>query len=160
MDAVIGFFLFGAFGFWIAVALLFFFAVASSADNDESGVLTAVFTIGLVWFVSWAADIPLWSAIKANGWLMNIGVVVAYLLVGFGWSLFKWRRLLSKYDDNNSTKKYRPEFNNKLDDISYWIAFWPTSLTYYVFAEWVIDLLGKIKVLVSKLRFIYDWVEK
>jgi hypothetical protein len=119
----------------------------------------------------------------------TLGIVCCYLLIGFGWSLFKWTKYVAEY----ISEKYKPyalksetkvEFYRRISDknldnipqIDYrnycsvlynsnrivsWIVTWPISLVAYLLSDFLVNLL---KNLVIRLSRLYDnvvkmWVE-
>lgn len=171
--AVAGFFAVGT--FWFALAMLgFLFWITACAwaddsdyNSDEDGVWTTVaflLLLGFLWLVTGTSPKDF---VANHSWGELISYFLGYVGVGFGWSLFKWRSKVKKWyvfskkraDQGKKLFQEKPQVKDNLDSIVYWMVYFPFSMLAYFIGEWLLKLYKKLKELIMKLRFVYDWVE-
>lgn len=86
--------------FWIVVAIVFIACIARVEDDDERGRLGYVSTVLVIFlviafFLDRAFVTGLWTGVSSD-WSATIFRSLAYLLLGLGWSFFKWWQFAKK----------------------------------------------------------------
>ena len=148
LAAILGFFVFPCLGFWLlAIFLSVVYTIATEVDTHGFAVFSTIVGVALLWKTI-ALGFAVWP-------LMLIGLGV-YLLIGGGWSVWRYRKFCQEfivknpfkdrsgsdsvdYSDGKQytlsageyyRKKLRPsEHKSRLIG---WIAYWPWSLIWNV----------------------------
>jgi hypothetical protein len=136
---------------------LLFIAVLILDFNEikfMSGLLSVVILSGIYLIFK--------NSIPDVGWPTIVMIIAGYLTVGIGWSLFKFRRyvskLLGKYEAGKDKDKTMFDYTQlqrsvsltteNVERISYWAGFWPVSVVGFFlhdFLNWVVtDVLAKL----------------
>lgn len=185
-ETIGAFFIVGAFGFWLVLAILSFLIAAACFEDDDqnsSGGWTLLGIVVLTAFLWVSTGTSPVAFVKEHTWLEILMFISGYIVTGFGWSLFKWRNRIKKWALSKRAKVKafkkepvpngfandprsmdpatlpKPEFQKSVDDVAFWFVFWPFSMLSYVIGEWLLDLLRWIGEVLKKLKGVYRWVE-
>jgi len=80
-------FLLGSFGFW-ALIVIATLILLYCAENDRGGLATLT-VIGSLCLLNWCGQIPVFSYIWTNPWMIVPGIA-AYFVLGTLWGVGKW----------------------------------------------------------------------
>lgn len=180
-EAFLAFFIIGA-GFWIVSILLMLFIAAAcyeGIDDPASGAWASVWLVILGIFLWGTTGTSPIEWFKSHSWPELLGYAGGYIVSGFSWSLFKWRAKIKKWAiakrerlaaskevtgkpvelNGDSYRNRKPELQRHVDDVTFWLVFWPFSVLAYAIGEWLVDLLDWIGTQLMKLKKVYRWVE-
>jgi hypothetical protein len=145
LESILGFFAFGALGFWLLLAALSI-VYTVSVEVDKHGV--AIFATILAILLGWNN-----LGLLFHNWQLLLIGVAAYGIAGGAWSVFRWFKycrkyieehpnekisLIEGYGDNKRTLTLEQYYSEKLNPSAHksklisWIVYWPFSLFWHI----------------------------
>ncbi len=100
-----------------------------------------------------------------NAMIVNLPLILAafalWIMIGIGWSSFKWKKLVIKQAEiwkelgsrEENYDHYRPVFSNFKMAIFTWVIYWPFSFLNYFLGEFIRDVVDK---LIMFFKAMYD----
>lgn len=128
--------------FGVLLFLAMFVVVAVCAEDDNAGA-------ALFFFLVWLAVLTLFSTVRpleflATNWLPLLMLIPVYLLVGFGWALYRWRRYVRDPANYSAgVTVLDPALSKYRSKIVAWISWWPMSLAWHALS-WPRKLATKL----------------
>lgn len=152
----------------LSVFCLIAIVVVDWGDETRGSLLTLLLAFCLISI--FATRVGAWeqalTGLKTPGFLPG---VLVYLVVGVGWSFFRWARYVryvlkeayhsATYKDRflDEIQSHTPEAKDNIDKLTTWIFWWPFSVIRYL----LVDLLSNVtKAIVKKVGFVYDSISK
>jgi hypothetical protein len=156
IETILTFFALGTLGFWILVAVASILFIAS-VENDHFTLPTIVLiALGIAYskpFVELALD---WRVVAMAG--------VGYVIIGIGWSLYRWfnhvREEAESYrikygsclnENNRNSLKYSISASNNKQKIIGWIAYWPWSMTWNIVGDFFTLIYDSMRLAYQKI---------
>lgn len=160
LESILGFFAFGALGFWLLLAALSI-VYTVSVEVDKHGV--AIFATILAILLGWNN-----LGLLFHNWQLLLIGVAAYGIAGGAWSVFRWLKycrkyvethpnekisLIEGYGDNKRTLTLEQYYSEKLKPSDHksrliaWIVYWPWSLIWNVIGDFftgIYDALANV----------------
>lgn len=124
----------------LGITLALFFAILIGTLHEAYSVNTVSLIIygALFW---WLKDFN-YTDFLVNNWTWILLGIVIYFLVGFIWSLHKWRLLCKREFKKYNNRK--PLIAHYDDKIIGWMSYWPMSMLVYVLGDLVRDAFHTI----------------
>lgn len=157
-------FLFGTFWFWalIVVSLIITVRLVETFDPHEvwAGFTILITLVLLAIFGNWEFFKNILIFIQDNP-LIIVGYVLIYIIIGIGWSFFKWYAYLRKkrdyYREHNFKDPKIPGFKENVSRIVSWMMYWPFSALWTLTHNLFRDVFN---FLTEQLRGAYEKVTK
>jgi len=161
---ILGFILIESIWWWLLTVA--FLGTEIYGTHEENGWVSSFSLMMYVGILAFFFNVPVFSYIVDNP-LTIILATLGYVVAGTLWSFFKWWMVVNDYvkkynklkkDDKNYTSTYdRPAASDEKTTFAYWIAYWPLSITWFFFG----DFLNRIfKGIVDKFGRVYESIEK
>ena len=115
MTEILAFLTLTAFVFWAEI--IFIITIAILLEYEREGWATTIFSLGVA-LLLFNYRIDIWEFIQAN-YLMSIGFILGYILLGITWSIIKWRTLIKPYYKYFNDFKERYVKANGVDSIKF-----------------------------------------
>lgn len=149
LESILGFFAFGALGFWLLiVALSIVYTV--SVEVDKHGI--AIFATILALLLGWNN-----LGFLFHNWQLLLIGVAAYGIAGGAWSVFRWLKYCRKYIEEHRGRErgtdaatfYAEQLkpSNHKSRLIAWIVYWPWSLVWNVVGDFftgIYDTLANV----------------
>ncbi|GEM_PF-4528304 len=167
-----GAFLFGTFGFWAlivlsAIAIIFSIDEIDTGTNERDYAELAPFVIlGTLIFLQLFGDIRVFTYVRSHPWYHFLGWIVAYIAVGYPYTLFRWWwyvsgrtaeaiRAKSEFFKRNKITENtipadlsevwrylvadaaKPRFYHHVARLTHWWALWPWSLVWFLLSDFI-----------------------
>lgn len=150
MTAILEFFALGTLGFWLLLTVVSI-AFIACVENDHYTFPTIVALI---------LAIVYWKPISnfSISWKAFAIALVAYVVIGVVWSIFRWVRYVKEETDEYkkdpteytlSSLKNNLKVTNNKSRITGWIAYWPWSLLWNITGDF-------FKMLSENLQGVYQ----
>lgn len=154
---------FGTIWFWIFIAGLTIYLTYKTDEEDADDIsatwIVSIISLALLYFLGNANDFnELGKWILANP-VLSILTLVAYLLIGVVWSLFKWtfyvKSLKRKHIKSSESKFYAPkvEVEYNRTRILGWMMYWPLSSVWTIINDPIKRVFTEI---LEKTTGLYD----
>jgi len=141
---------FGSIIFWIVIGLDILVSIIF-IYNEKPKALTC-YLIGVIAFFQLFSNVNIWK-LFVNNWFTWVCYFVVYLIVGFVWSIFKFKmktlehkKLLETSQITSHSAEYQCSFEALSSDVASWVTYWP----FYVIVFLIEDFITKI------ITFVWD----
>lgn len=131
--------------------LVFCLILIALLESENNSIAIGITVAVLLSYTAYHGFIPTFNWIYNNIGIIIIGIIT-HIVLGIGWSFFKWDRFCAKAAQSwksvgakeGSKSSYMPVWSKNKAKLTCWVVWWPFSVIGYILGDLLIDMFNYI----------------